>query len=457
MGTQQRLTLVIAIIASFVAFLDGSVVTVALPAISAEVGGGLTTQQWVVDAYLITLGALILLAGSLSDLLGRIRIIRIGLIGFAVASLLCAVAPTDLFLIIARGLQGVAGALHVPSSLALIMSQFSGKAQAKAIGTWTAWTSAAFIVGPLIGGLLVDLGSWRLVFAINVIPIAVTLWLLARVSVPDEKSAHARLDWVGAILATVGIGAPVFSLIEQHNYGWDSPLIYLPLIIGIASFIAFLAWQARAPHPMMPLGLFRVRNFAWGNLATLAIYAALSTSGFLITVYLQQSAGFSATLAGLAPLPITIILMLLSSLFGGLAGRFGPRIFMTAGPIIGGIGHLMMLSVAADFNYWFQLLPGILIFGLGLSITVAPLTSAILGSIASSQAGIGSAINNAVSRVAGLIAIAVLGIIMAANLDLDGLHRGLWFTAGLLVVGGIISWLGIRNPVTESETVESSQ
>lgn len=451
MERNQRLVLIIAILGSFVAFLDGSVITVALPAISEELGGGLSTQQWVVDAYLITLGALILVAGSLSDLFGRIAILRWGLIGFGVASVLCAIAPNAEILITARGVQGIGGALLVPSSLALIMSSFRGVAQGKAIGQWTAWTSAAFIVGPLIGGLFVDLLSWRLVFAINIVPIALTIWLLVVLKQKDVRQVGVRVDFLGAILAVIGVGAPVFALIEQGNFGWGSPIIYIPLLVGLLAFAAFLWRQRVARQPMMPLELFTVRNFGMGNLATVAIYAALSLAGFLVTVFLQQVGGYAATLAGLALLPETIILMLLSSRFGALAAKHGPRLFMTIGPIVAGIGTLLMLTVTSEVNYWTQLLPGVLIFGLGLAITVAPLTSAILGAIDDKQAGIGSAINNAVARVAGLVAIAALGIIIGYELDLAGFHRGLIATAALLILGGLISWAGIRNPQAESE------
>jgi EmrB/QacA subfamily drug resistance transporter len=451
MERNQRLVLVIAILGSFVAFLDGSVITVALPAISRDLGGGLSTQQWVVDAYLITLGALILVAGSLSDLFGRIAVLRWGLIGFCVASVLCAAAPSAEFLIVARGLQGIGGALLVPSSLALIMSSFRGVAQGKAIGQWTAWTSAAFIVGPLIGGLFVDLLSWRLVFAINIIPIAVTIWLLIILKQKDVRQEGVTVDFLGAVLAVVGVGAPVFALIEQGNFGWGSPVIFVPMIVGILALAAFLWRQRVARHPMMPLELFTVRNFGMGNLATVAIYAALSLGGFLVTVFLQQVGGYPATLAGLALLPETIILMLLSSRFGALSAKHGPRLFMTIGPITAGLGMLLMLTVNEEVNYWWQILPGVLVFGLGLSITVAPLTSAILGAIDERQAGIGSAINNAVARVAGLVAVAALGIIIGYELDLTGFHRGLIATAALLILGGLISWAGIRNPQRERE------
>jgi EmrB/QacA subfamily drug resistance transporter len=442
----QRLVLAIAILGSFVAFLDGSVVNVALPAISRDLGGALTTQQWVVDAYLITLGSLILVAGSLSDVFGRIAILRAGLIGFGIASVLCAVSPAAEFLVVSRGIQGIAGALLVPSSLALIMSSFQGGAQSRAIGVWTAWTSVAFLAGPLIGGLFVDLLSWRLVFAINVLPILVTLWLLAILRQRDVRDAAVAVDYPGAVLAVIGVGGPVYALIEQQHFGWASPVIFVPLAVGIVAFAAFCWRQHVAASPMMPLGLFRVRNFAVGNLATAAVYAALSLGGFLVVVFLQQVGGYPATLAALAVLPATVLNILLSTFFGTLAGKHGPRLFMAIGPILGGIGYLMMLAATGDLDYWTQLLPGVLLFGLGLTITVAPLTAAILGAIGQRQAGIASAVNNAVARVAGLIAIAMLGIISGTRLDLAGFHRGLVVTGVLLLIGGAISAVGIQNP-----------
>ncbi|MHB1171782.1 MAG: MFS transporter [Lacisediminihabitans sp.] len=450
MSKQQRLVLSIAVLASFVAFLDGSVINVALPAISRELGGGLTVQQWVVDAYLITLGSLILVAGSLSDVFGRIVVLRWGLIGFAATSFLCAVAPTGEFLAVSRGLQGIAGALLVPSSLAIIISSFRGPAQSKAIGLWTAWTSTAFIAGPFLGGLFVDLLSWRLVFAINLLPIAATLWLLAMLKQRDARAAGIAIDYLGAILGVVGLGAPVFALIEQANYGWGSPIISLPMAVGILAFAAFL-WRERvSAQPMMPLGLFRMRNFAIGNVATVAIYGALSIGGFLMVVFLQQVGGYPATFAGLAILPVTIINVALSSLFGMLAGRYGPRLFMAVGPIVAGAGYLVLLRVDATANYWTQLFPGVIVFGLGLAITVAPLTAAILGSIDERQAGIGSAINNAVARVAGLVAVAMLGIILGPQLDVASFHRGMAVAAALLIAGGIVSAFGIRNLPAEA-------
>ncbi|HUD10719.1 MAG TPA: MFS transporter [Candidatus Saccharimonadales bacterium] len=446
MAKQQKLVLIISILASFVAFLDGSVVNVALPAIMRELGGGLAGQQWVVDAYLISLGSLILIAGSLSDLYGRKKVLVTGLIGFAVASLLCALAPNDTFLIISRGIQGLAGALLVPSSLALIISAFRGPAQSKAIGTWTGWTGISFLIGPVLGGFLVQTTTWRLIFAINIIPIAITLWLLRSLKQPARSETKPHVDIKGALLCIVGLGGSVFALIEYAHYGWTSPVIYVPLILGVLSSATFIWYEDRTKHPMLPLGLFKVRNFLVGNIATISIYAGLSVATFLVVIFVQQVAGYSALQAGLSLLPVTLIMFFLSPKFGGLAGKFGPRFFMAIGPIIAGAGFLIMLRVSQPINYWSQLFPGVMVFGLGLSMTVAPLTSAVLGAVKSSQAGISSAVNNAVSRIAGLIGIAAIGVVVGENVSLQGFHRGITAIALLLVLGGAISFIGIRNP-----------
>lgn len=444
MSRQQRLILVVSILASFVAFLDSSVVNVALPAISRNLGGGLSTQQWTVDAYLITLGSLILLAGSLSDLFGRRRVLSAGLIGFAATSIMCAVAPDSTFLILARGLQGVAGALLVPSSLAMIISAFSGSAQGKAIGTWTAWTGISFIVGPLLGGTLVDTVSWRLIFAINIAPIVICLWLLRSVE-HGEQVQRSKVDAIGAVLCSVGLFALVFGLIEQPHLGWHSLITVGSILAGFLLIAAFVFFESRNPIAMLPLSLFKVRNFRVGNIATLGIYSGLSIVTFLVVVFLQQAYSYSALGAGMALLPVTIIMFLLSPRFGRLAGKFGPRIFMACGPIIAALGFLFMLRVDGNLHYWSQLFPGIIAFGLGLSITVAPLTSAVLGDIEPKRAGIASAVNNAVARIAGLVAIALIGVITGSRIDLSGFHRALIVTAFLLMSGGIVSALGIRN------------
>ena len=448
---RRRAVLVVAILASFVAFLDGTVVNVALPAITRELGGGLAVQQWVVDGYLITLGALILVAGSLADRIGRARSMTIGLIGFGVTSLLCAVAPTAEVLIVARMLQGAAGAILVPSSLALIIATVHGAAQARTIGAWTAWTGTATIAGPVIGGLLVDAGSWRYVFALNVLPIVITLLLLRRLGQVDSGT-NVPIDGVGAMLGVIGLGGPVFALIEQERLGFGDPLVLTALIVGVAALIGFVLWERRTPHPMLPLSLFASRNFTVGNVSTAFVYGALSFGFFALGLYLQQSLGFSATLAGLATLPPTILLLLLSQVAGSLTARFGPRVFMGLGPIIAGAGFVLLAGVRPPADYATQLLPGILLFGFGLAVTVAPLTSTILGAVASEHSGVGSAVNNAVSRIAGLVAIAATGLIVGPTLDADGFSRAAVATAVLLFAGGLVSLLGIRNPTPTSET-----
>ncbi|TFD36214.1 MFS transporter [Cryobacterium sp. TMT1-19] len=443
-------------LASFVAFLDGSIITVALPAISRELGGGLVLQQWAVDGYLLSLGALILVAGSLSDTFGRVRVLRIGLVWFGITSLACAVAPWGSALVLARVLQGVAAALLVPSSLALITSTFSGAAQARAIGAWTGWTGIAGIMGPVLGGILVDTLSWRLIFGLNVIPIMVTLVLLAGLDEPVRTRPAAPIDAWGAGLAALGLGGPVFALIEQGRLGWASPVVFVPLVVGLLAFAGFLWWEARAPHPMMPLSLFKIRNFGVGNIATVGFYAALGLGFFVFTLYLQQVGGFSATVTGFAGIPATAMLLLFATLFGTLAGRYGPRAFMTVGPMVAGAGFLLLLGAVPPIALWSQVVPAVVVIGLGLAITVAPLTSAVLGSIRPEQAGIGSAINNAVARVAGLVAVALAGTIIGTTLDVPGFQRVMVVVAGLMFAGGLASWLGIRTsgPVAAPEHPE---
>lgn len=443
--TKLRLALSVSILASFVAFLDGTVVNVALPAIVRELGGGLTLQQWVVDAYLITLGALILLAGSLSDLFGRKRILELGLIGFGVASVLCALAPNGGLLIAMRAVQGVAGALLVPSSLALIMTVFPHDQEGLAIGRWNAWTSMAMIVGPLLGGFLVDQFSWRLIFWINVVPIAVTLALLRLLPEVTRVQPATKVDIGGAVLGAVGLGGCVFALIEETHLGFSSPAIYGSLIVGLLALGGFVWHEHRTAEPMLSPQLFLIRNFSVGNIATACIYAGLSVASFLVIVFLQQAAGYVALRAGLALLPVTIIMFLLSPRFGKLAGKYGPRFFMGIGPLVAGVGFVAMLRVSVPVNYATELLPAVVVFGLGLSMTVAPLTAAILGSIASEHAGIASAINNAVARIAGLLAIAGVGIVLAGRIDVDSFHRGALSIAVLLGVGGLISLIGVQN------------
>lgn len=441
-----RLVLVVAILASFVAFLDGTVTNVALPAIARELGGGLTTQQWVVDAYLVTLGALILLAGSLSDTWGRVRMLRIGLVLFAAASLAIAAAPSVPWLVAWRAVQGAGGALLVPSSLALITAHFDGERRSRAIGIWTGATTAAMLIGPVLGGVFVDLASWRWAFLINVVPIAATLVLLARPGMPRDTRTGGRVDLFGGALSTAGLGGMVFAMISEPALGWGSAAVWAPLAAGAGFLTLFIARQRRVPNPVLPLGLFRHRNFWAGNLATLFVYAALGLNGLVLAVYLQQEAGLSATAAGLALLPSTILMILFSARTGQWAGQRGPRVFMTVGPAVMAAGALLLLGVREDFDYATQVLPSVIVFGAGLTLTVAPLTSAVLGAVSAERSGVASAVNNAVARVAGLIAVAVVGSLVSGMLDLDGFRRAAVVCAILLALGAIASWVGIRNP-----------
>jgi EmrB/QacA subfamily drug resistance transporter len=442
---QQRLVLIISILSSFVAFLDGSVVNVALPAIMHSLGGGLVNQQWVIDAYLLTLGSLILIAGSLSDIFGRKNILKIGLIGFGLTSLLCAIAPSSQFLIVCRAAQGVAGALLVPSSLALIISTFKKEAQGNAIGKWTAWTGISFLIGPLVGGILVDTISWRAIFIINIVPIAITLWLMRYLIVNETVSKSTKVDYIGAALCAFGLVGTVYSLIEQPTYGWSSPNVYIPLILGIVLLYVFIKVEKQIKDPMLSLGLFKIRNFSIGNLATVAIYAGLSIATFLIVITEQEIGHYSAFGAGLSLLPVTIIMFIFSPRFGALASKFGPRFFMSIGPLIAGTGFLLLMRVGIPMSYTTEVLPGVVILGLGLSITVAPLTSAVLGDIPASHAGVGSAVNNAVSRIAGLLSIATIGLVVGSKLTIHGFHKAVLVMAILVITGGVVSAVGITN------------
>jgi EmrB/QacA subfamily drug resistance transporter len=413
----KRLTLLACILGSGIALLDGSVVNVALPTIQRALGGGLAGQQWVSNAYLLTLGSLILVGGSLGDLFGERRVFALGVAGFGGASLLCALAPSIGFLIACRALQGVAGALLVPSSLAVIVATFPEQERGPAIGTWTAFGGIAAIIGPLGGGALLAVVSWRWLFLINVpfVVACVTLILAVIPRASHEAAGGHRVDVVGALLCALGLGGPVFALIEQPRLGWASPGVLVPLIAGAALLGAFVWYEARTRQPMLPLSLFQRRNFAIGNVETLTIYAGLSTLFFFLVLFLQQVAGYSPLKSGLATLPTTLVMFGLSRRFGGLADRLGPRLFMGLGPVLGGAGLLLLLGVGVRVDYLTDILPALLIFSIGLSMTVAPLTAAVLAGVEERQAGIASGVNNAIARVAGLLGIAAVGAIVAAQ------------------------------------------
>jgi EmrB/QacA subfamily drug resistance transporter len=452
----QRLTLVAAILGSGVAAIDGSIVNVALPAIEHDLGGGLPAQQWVSNAYLLALGSLILIGGSLGDIYGERRVFALGVAAFGALSLACALAPTIDVLIGMRALQGAAGALLTPSSLAIIVAAFSPKQRGAAIGSWTAWGGIAAIVGPLAGGWIVDQVSWRWIFALNVPLVAVTLLLIFAAVPRTTVAAGRRVDSLGALLCVLGLGGVVFALIEQPRYGWASPAIVAPLIAGFVAFASFLAYERRAQQPMLKLELFGRRNFAVGNLETLTMYAGLSILFFFLVIFLQQVAGYSALRSGLTTVPVTVVMFALSRRFGALADRYGPRLFMGAGPLLAAGGVLLLLGAGMRTSYLTDLLPGLLVFSLGLSMTVAPLTATVMADANESDAGIASAINNAVARVAGLVGISVVGVVVAGALAGDtfarnaasvhAFHVAVAVCAALIAAGGVAGVIGIVNP-----------
>jgi EmrB/QacA subfamily drug resistance transporter len=456
MSRKQRLTLVAAILGSGVAAIDGSIVNVALPAIERDLGGGLPAQQWVSNAYLLALGSLILIGGSLGDIYGERRIFAIGVAGFGLLSLACALAPTIETLIAARALQGAAGALLTPSSLAIIVAAFSPKERGAAIGSWTAWGGIASIVGPLAGGWIVDQVSWRWIFALNIPLVLVTLALIFAAVPRTARVAGRSVDFVGAALCVLGLGGVVFALIEQPRYGWSSPVIVVPLIGGIVAFASFLVYERRTAQPMLKLELFRSRNFTVANLETLTMYAGLAILFFFLVIFLQQVAGYSALRSGLTTIPVTLTMFVLSRRFGALADRYGPRLFMGAGPLISAGGILLFLRVGIHTSYVTDLLPGLLVFSLGLSMTVAPLTATVLADANEGDAGIASAINNAIARVAALVGVSVIGVVVASTLVGDtfaanaasvrAFHEAIWICAALIAAGGLAGVFGITNP-----------
>jgi EmrB/QacA subfamily drug resistance transporter len=501
---RKRFTIIATILGSTIVFLDATVVNVALPAISDDLNAGLADQQWVVEAYALATVSLLLVGGALGDQFGRRRIFEFGLIGFGATSVLCAIAPSSAFLIGARGLQGLTGALLVPGSLAILAATFEGAERGKMVGTWTAWTGIATVIGPAGGGAVVEAISWRAIFWVNV-PLVIFTVLVTRAHVQEslDPEADRAIDWFGILLSALGLGGPVFALIEQPTYGWSDPLVFIPLVGGVLLFALFLIWESRYRHSMLDLGLFRIRNFAVTNLETLIVYSGLIGAFFFVTLFLQQTVGYSPLAAGFATTPISLVLFFLSPVFGRIATSTGPRMPMCVGPIVGGIGLLLLTRVGSDPSYVADVLPGVIIFGLGLSATVAPLTATALNSVAENRVGVASGINNAVARVAGVLAIAIFGAMIAgkftstvdgklsdANLSSradqaiseakanplqrpdtgglppaeaaevesasvagaeDGFHLSMMAAGSLMIVGGIIAGIGLRNPPRETE------
>src|SRR5579884_2138907 len=413
MGATKRVALVASILGSGIVFLDSTIVNVALPAIRSSLHGGLADQQWVVEAYLLTLSSLLLIGGSLGDMFGRRRVFSIGLVWFGVCSLACAIAPSSAVLIGARAAQGIGGALLVPSTLALIVDTFDERERAGAIGSWTAWTGIATVIGPLGGGALVQLASWRWIFAINLVPVLLTLALLSRL--PADTRTPGHVDLPGAALCALGLGGPVFALIEQPQHGWGSPPVLVPLVAGLALLVLFFAWERRSPAPMMPLHLFASRNFSVGNLTTFTLYGGLGIAIFFLVVFIQQVGGYTPVQAGLALLPTTALMFALSRRFGQLADRVGPHLFMAGGPLVAGAGLLLLVRTTHRAPYFTEVLPAIVVFGLGMAATVAPLTATVLGSVPTGHSGLASGVNNAVARMAGLLAIAAIGAVVAGS------------------------------------------
>jgi EmrB/QacA subfamily drug resistance transporter len=494
---QKRLALAAAIMGSFVAGLDATVVNVALPSIRENLGGGLAGQQWVSNAYLLTLGSLILVSGSLADLYGERRVFSIGVGGFGAVSVLCALAPSIEVLIAGRALQGIFGALLTPSALAVIVSTFEPEERGAAIGSWTAWSGIAFLIGPLAGGWLVDAASWRWIFAINVPFVLATLALVsAAVPKPTGTRGEVHLDWLGAVLTVLGLAGPVLALIRQPSVGWSSPQVWAVGLGGIALLGIFVWHEARTPHPMLPLGLFKRRNFTVANLETFCMYGGLGAVGFFLTLFLQQVVGYDALQAGLAQMPSTLVMFVLSRHAGALADRWGPRLFMGVGPLISATGIALMARLDVHMNYWTDLFPALMLFALGLVATVTPLTATVLADADERNAGIASGVNNAIARIASLLCVAALGAVVAAQFssELDrrlhgrtspaieqakhetlanipgipevaqasvhAFHVGIGTAAGLVALGGLLGLAGIRNQrrtVSCAECAEGAQ
>lgn len=448
-----RWVIVAAVLGSGIAFIDSTVVNVALPAIQRDLGGGLSGLQWTVDAYLLTLGSLIVFGGSLGDMYGRRKIFVAGLAAFTLASALCGVSPSIPALIVARAIQGVGGALLVPSSLAIISSVFHPDDRGRAIGAWSGLSGVSTAFGPFLGGYLVDSVSWRLVFLINVPLAAVTIWVTLR-HMPESRDLDAgrRPDLGGATAVAVALGGVVFALIEGPIRGFSDPMIIGALMVALVGGVAFVFVERRVKEPMLPLGIFASRQFTGANLVTLLVYAALGGAMFLLGIYLQESLGYSALEAGAAFFPITILMLLLSPRAGQLAQRIGPRLPMTLGPVIMGAGLLIASWIVPGTSYGTTVLPAAVVLGLGLSVTVSPLTAAVLAAVDEHHAGVGSGINNAVARLAGLIAIAILPFVSGLSgvgRDLtQGFRTAMWITAAGCVVGAATAYSTIRRSVT---------
>ncbi|MGH8975001.1 MAG: DHA2 family efflux MFS transporter permease subunit [Acidimicrobiia bacterium] len=435
---------------SGMAFLDGTVVNVALPAIQEDLGMGTTGLQWTVDAYLVALSALVLLGGSLGDLMGRRRVFVGGLAGFVVASLLCGLAPTTGALIAARTLQGAAAAFLVPGSLALISASFVSEDRSRAVGAWSGLAGVASAGGPFLGGWLVDAGSWRLVFLLNLPLAAAATWITLR-HVPESRAEDAgRPDLPGTAAITVGIAGVTYALIEGPARGGTAPL--LAGVAGALGLAAFVVTERRAANPMLPLDLFRSAQFTGANLTTFAVYFGLGGAIFLLVLHLQLALGYPALQAGASMLPFTVIMLTLSARVGYLARRTGPRLPMTVGPLVAAAGLLLLGRISPGSGYFDAVLPGVAVFGLGMTITVAPLTSAVLAAVDDRHVGVASGVNNAVARLAGLMAVAALPALTGIHPEnpatiAEGFAAAMRLGAAAAAGGGLIAFATIRTAV----------
>lgn len=449
-----RWVLAATVLGSGVAAIDGTVVGIALPAIGREFRAGVADLQWVSTGYLLTLAGLILLGGALGDRYGRRTVFLVGVVWFGLASLLCAAAPDVLTLILARGLQGIGGALLTPGSLAIIEASFEPGDRSPAIGAWSGLGGVATAVGPFVGGYLIAAASWRFIFLINA-PVILAVLLISLRHVPESRdpTATGRIDIAGAVLATLGLVGLCYGLIEGPGLGFTSPMVVAALLVGVAGIALFVVVEARVPHPLLPLGLFRSHQFTGANLVTFVVYGALGGALFLLPIELQQVARYTPLESGISLLPITFIMFALSSRSGALAGRIGPRLQMTAGPLVVAAGMALFVRIDPSGNYLTEVLPAVLVFGIGLAITVAPLTATVLAAAPMEEAGVASAVNNDVARTASLLAVAILpaaaGITGASYLHpsqfSDGFKNAVLMAAGLCALGGVLAALTIRN------------
>ena len=449
-----RWVLTATVLGSGVASLDATVVGIALPRIGKDFHTGVASLQWVVTAYTLTLAAFLLLGGTLGDRYGRRRVFAIGVVWFAIASAGCAAAPTAGALIGARALQGIGAALLTPGSLAILQASFAPDDRARAIGAWSGLGGLAAAAGPLVGGYLLAIGSWRLVFLIN-IPLAAVVLLITRRHVPESKdpTSTGRIDLPGATWAVVALSGLTYALIEGPSFGWSSPSILACIGVGAVAVVLFALVERRSRNPMLPPRMFAERQFAATNAVTFVLYGALGGVLFLLPVALQQVAGYSPLAAGLSLLPVTVLMLLFSARSGRLASRLGPRLQMSVGPLVAGTGLFLLTRVATDHDYLTGVLPGVLMLGLGLVITVAPLTATAMSSAPGEHAGIASAVNNDVARAGGLIAVAVLPVVSSLTGDAY-LHAGEFargfreagiICALLCVAGSVIALVGVSN------------